>query len=210
VWANRGGGKTMMAAVATLLDCLFKDGSQVRILAGSFDQASRMYEYLVKFVTESFEDKLAEPVKKSGMSFTNGSKVEVLTQSAKSVRGCHIHKLRCDEVEMFDPDVFAAAQFITQSTDGKKAAMEIASTMHRPYGLMQDVVAGANESATPVFKWCLWEVIERCTERSCSGCPLESDCRGRARLSNGYYRIDDAISQMRRASRQRQARFCRF
>jgi hypothetical protein len=202
VWANRGGGKTMMAAVATLLDCLFKDGSQVRILAGSFDQASRMYEYLVKFVTESFEDKLAEPVKKSGMSFTNGSKVEVLTQSAKSVRGCHIHKLRCDEVEMFDPDVFAAAQFITQSTDGKKAAMEIASTMHRPYGLMQDVVAGANESATPVFKWCLWEVIERCTERSCSGCPLESDCRGRARLSNGYYRIDDAISQMRRASRQ--------
>jgi hypothetical protein len=202
VWANRGGGKTMMAAVATLLDCLFKEGSQVRILAGSFDQASRMYEYLVKFATEGFEDKLAEPVKKSGMSFTNGSKVEVLTQSAKSVRGCHIHKLRCDEVEMFDADVFEAAQFITQSTGGKKAAMEIASTMHRPYGLMQEVVAGALENGVPLFKWCLWEVIERCTDRSCSRCPLDKDCRGKARASGGYYRIDDAISQMRRSSRR--------
>ncbi|MFI4911042.1 MAG: hypothetical protein ACIAQZ_05190 [Sedimentisphaeraceae bacterium JB056] len=202
VWANRGGGKTMMAAVATLLDCLFKDAAQVRILAGSFDQASRMYEYLVKFVSDGFEDKLAEPIKKSGMSFVNGSKVEVLTQSAKSVRGCHIHKLRCDEVEMFDTEVFEAAQFITQSTDGKKAAMEIASTMHRPYGLMQDVVAGAKENSVPIFKWCLWEVIEKCTQQSCSRCPLNDDCRGRAKHADGYYRIDDAISQMRRSSRQ--------
>ncbi len=31
VWANRGGGKTQLAAVATLLDCLFKPRCQVRI-----------------------------------------------------------------------------------------------------------------------------------------------------------------------------------
>jgi broad specificity polyphosphatase/5'/3'-nucleotidase SurE len=35
VWANRGGGKTQLAAIATLLDCLFKPGCKVRILGGS-------------------------------------------------------------------------------------------------------------------------------------------------------------------------------
>lgn len=202
VWANRGGGKTLMAAIATLLDCIFKSGTQVRILAGSFDQASRMYDYLVGFVSNGFEDLICGEIRKSGMSFVNGSKVEVLTQSAKSVRGCHIHKLRCDEVEMFDKEVFDAAQFITQSTDGKKAAIELASTMHRPYGLMSEVVSKAADIHTPIFKWCLWEVIEKCTDFECSRCPLNSDCGGRAKNAGGYYRIDDAISQMSRSSRQ--------
>ena len=35
VWANRAGGKTKLAAVATLLDCLLKPNCQVRILGGS-------------------------------------------------------------------------------------------------------------------------------------------------------------------------------
>ena len=42
VWANRGGGKTQIAAIATLLDLLFKPGIQIRILGGSFDQSSKM------------------------------------------------------------------------------------------------------------------------------------------------------------------------
>src|SRR3954467_12414035 len=46
VWACRGGGKTMVGAVATLLDLLFKPGIQVRILGGSFEQSEKMYGYL--------------------------------------------------------------------------------------------------------------------------------------------------------------------
>ena len=42
VWANRSGGKTELAAVATLLDCIFKPGCQVRILGGSGEQAGCM------------------------------------------------------------------------------------------------------------------------------------------------------------------------
>ncbi|MFN9994008.1 MAG: hypothetical protein ACK54H_11745, partial [Phycisphaerales bacterium] len=34
VWANRGGGKTFLGAVATLLDMLFKPGISIRILGG--------------------------------------------------------------------------------------------------------------------------------------------------------------------------------
>lgn len=201
IWANRAGGKTELAAVATLLDCMFKPGCQVRILGGSGEQAGRMYEYLRSFINAGFEQFLAADVLKAKCHFTNGSAVEVLTQSATSVRGQHIHKLRCDELELFDEDVFAAAKFTTHSTAGITAAMEMISTMHRPYGLMQKVVSSAERFGTPIFKWCLWEVIERCKDRSCSRCPLWPDCGGKAKQADGYLKIDDCITQMRRASR---------
>jgi len=81
VWANRAGGKTELAAVATLLDCLFKPDCQVRILGGSGEQAGRMYEYLTGFLRNGYEQFLAGPVRKNKCHFVNGSAVEVLTQS---------------------------------------------------------------------------------------------------------------------------------
>jgi len=201
VWANRGGGKTDLAAVATLLDCIFKPNCQVRILAGSEDQAGRMYQYLTGFLRNGFERYLAGPVRKAGCRFLSGSAVDVLTQSQASVRGQHIQKLRCDEVELFDADVFNAAKFTTQSTGRIIAGMESISTMHKPYGLMQKLVSSAAQNDTPVFKWCIWETIEKCTDRNCSQCPLWGDCAGKARQANGYFKIDDCITQMRRSSR---------
>ncbi len=201
IWANRAGGKTELAAVATLLDCFFKPDCQVRILGGSGEQAGRMYEYLTGFLHNGFEQFLNGPVLKAKCRFANGSAVEVLTQSATSVRGQHVQKLRCDELELFNEDVFAAAKFTTQSTGRLTAAMELISTMHRPYGLMQKVVSSAPEFGTPIFKWCIWEVIETCIGRTCSQCPLWPDCQGKARASDGYLKIDDCITQMRRASR---------
>ena len=201
VWANRSGGKTELAAVATLLDCVFKANCQVRILSGSGEQAGRMYEYLTCFLRSGFEEFLSGPIYKDKSNFVNNSAVEVLTQSATSVRGQHIHKLRCDEVELFNSRVFEAAKFTTQSTEGLRGAMEMISTMHRPYGLMQRIVSSADQLGTPIFKWCLWEVIEKCRERSCSQCRLWGDCGGRAKEAEGYLKIDDCITTMQRASR---------
>jgi hypothetical protein len=79
--------------------------------------------------------------------------------------------------------------------------MEMISTMHQPYGLMQQIVASAPKYGTPIFKWCIWEVIEKCIGRSCSQCPLWQDCGGKAKIAAGYLKIDDCITQMRRASR---------
>ncbi len=201
VWANRAGGKTELAAVATLLDCLFKPNCQTRILAGSGEQAARMYEYFLNFLKNGFDRFLNEPPKKDRCHFTNNSDVEVLTQSATSIRGQHIQKLRCDEVELFEEDVFNAAKFTTQSKDDIIAAMEVISTMHRPYGLMQKLVADAQRHDVPIFKWCVWETIEKCKDRSCSRCPLWQDCGGKAKQAVGYLKIDDIITQMRRSSR---------
>jgi len=201
VWANRTGGKTELAAVATLLDCVFKPNCQVRILGGSGEQSGRLYEYLMGFLHNGFEEFLLGPARKSKCRFANGSAVEVLTQSPMSVRGQHTQKLRCDEVELFDWEVFAAAKFTTHSTGSLVAAMETISTMHRPYGLMQNIISSAGQLGTPVFKWCLWEVIEKCRDRSCSQCCLWDDCQGKAKQANGYLKIDDCATQMRRASR---------
>jgi hypothetical protein len=201
VWANRAGGKTQLAAVATLLDCIFKPNCKVRILGGSGEQSAGMYEYLTGFLRSGYESFLAGPALKSECHFTTGSSVEVLTQSPTSVRGQHTQKLRCDEVELFDEDVFAAAKFTTHSTTNLVAAMELISTMHRPYGLMQKAVSSAPQFNIPVFKWCVWEVIEKCSDRNCSQCPLLTDCQGKAKHAGGYLKIDDCITQMRRASR---------
>ncbi len=201
VWANRGGGKTELAAVATLLDCVFKPGCQVRILAGSGEQAGRMYEYLTGFLHGDFGDFLAGALRKEKCKFVNGSAVEVLTQSVKSVRGQHVQKLRCDEVELFEKRVFDAAKFSTQSKDGISGGMELISTMHRPYGLMQDIVSSSGQMGRQIFKWCLWEVIEKCIGRSCSQCKLWCDCGGKAKRADGYLKIDDCIRKMHRASR---------
>lgn len=201
IWANRGGGKTQLAAIATLLDCVFKPSCQVRILGGSGEQAGRMYNYLTGFLRDGFEEFLAGPIRKGKCCFANSSTVEVLTQSPMSVRGQHIQKLRCDEVELFDEDVFAAAKFTTHSTAEIKAAIETISTMHRPYGLMQKIVSSASENNTPVFKWCIWEVIEKCADRSCSQCRLWGDCAGKAKKAEGYLKIDDCLTAMQRASR---------
>ena len=201
VWANRGGGKTLLAAVLTLLDSLFKPGCETRILGGSGEQARRMYEYLAHFISGAFTAQIEGALLKTRCLFKNGSRVEVLTQSTTSVRGQHVQKLRCDELELFDADVFSAAHFTTHSTETIRAAMELLSTMHRPYGLMRKVVRQAAERGTPVFQWCVWEVIEKCVGRSCSQCPLWSDCKGKAKKGSGHLRVDDVIAQMKRASR---------
>ena len=79
--------------------------------------------------------------------------------------------------------------------------MEVISTMHRPYGLMQKLVADAQRYDVPIFKWCIWETIAKCTDRICSQCPLWQDCQGKAKNATGYLKIDDCITQMRRSSR---------
>ena len=106
VWANRGGGKTMLGAAATLLDLLFKPGIQIRILGGSFEQSQKMYEHLVALLERPvLRDVITQLPTQRRVELESGSTVELLSQSHRSVRGTRVHKLRCDEVEEFDPDL---------------------------------------------------------------------------------------------------------
>ncbi|HYD02489.1 MAG TPA: hypothetical protein VEB22_14775 [Phycisphaerales bacterium] len=149
VWANRGGGKTFLGAVATALDMLFKRGIEVRILGGSAEQSRRMHEHLRRiFEVERLAALVDGRSTDSRVRLRNGSRVEILAHSERSVRGVRVQKLRCDEVDLFDPELWQAAQLVTRSTspiDGPwgnevRGVVEVLSTMHVPMGLMWNVV----------------------------------------------------------------------
>jgi len=206
VWAPRGGGKTRLGAVATLLDLIHKPGCAVRILGGSLEQSLKMWEHLCPELLRNgvLPDRRGNSRR---ANLPNGSSVGILTQSQRAVRGLRVQKLRCDEVELFDPRVWEAAQLVTRSKGRDKAfvagAVEAISTWHTIGGLMERVVEGAAEGGAKVVKWCLLEVLERChPHRNCDSCPLWNDCRGIAKTCNGFVKIDDAIAMKRRVSQE--------
>jgi hypothetical protein len=295
VWANRGGGKTMLGAVVSLLDAIFKDGAAIRILGGSLEQSRKMYRYLTRLATgRHVADRLVDaagsprpgPGQRSGIGsrvirFATGSEVEILAQSERSVRGNRVQKMRCDEIELFDSDVWTSCQLVTESreelggrgdagTGGRgeggggrgdapavaggrrddceeasgargtgfanapspflaplpkgegeeggraessnpkseirnpklvRGSLEAFSTFHRVGGLMQQVIEAARRRGSPVYRWCVLDVLERCpAQRDCATCPLAPECRGRAKKADGFYRIDDAIAAKARVS----------
>ena len=211
VWANRGGGKTYLGAVATLLDLLFKPGVQVRILGGSLEQSSKMYGYLCRMVDQpALQGIIVGKPTQRGVALINGSAVEVLSQSQRSVRGQRVHKIRCDEVEEFNRDVWEAAQLVTRSgmcgDVFVRGTVEALSTMHRPFGLMNELVnrTGSIDSGqVRLFQWCALDVVERCPlERDCGACVLWDDCQGRAKEAQGFVSVDDLVAQWHRSSRE--------
>lgn len=154
VWASRGGGKTFLGAIATLLDLVYKPGIEIRILGGSLEQSQRMAEHLRRLLGTPCVQPLVKRITTGHITMTHGSRAAVLTHSQRSIRGTRVQKLRCDEVELFDEDVWQAAQLTTRAMklEGPwgstvRGSVEAFSTMHRPMGLMWKVVSEA-QSAT--------------------------------------------------------------
>lgn len=229
VWANRGGGKTYYAALATLLDLLFRPGIQVRILGGSLDQSRRMYDYLRTFLSRpGLEAHLERGATRRGLALRNGSRVEILAQAETSVRGHHVQKLRCDEVDLFEREIWSAAQFVTKSRDCGghfvRGSVEALSTMHRQFGLMKELVEQAGTGANPaqpreqggdplectgsagpwsLFNWCALDVLGGCPPPlSCDGCDLWEPCGGSAKqFDTGFFAVRDALAIRSRSSR---------
>lgn len=145
VWANRGGGKTLIAAAATILDALFRAPTQIRVLGGSFDQSDRLADY-IRTILDCYPNLVAGRATRQRVELINGSDIRMLAQSQRAVRGQHVQKIRCDEVDLFDPDVWRAVQFATRSTSRARGSIEVLSTLHRPGGLMHKLVTEATRA----------------------------------------------------------------
>ncbi|MEM9374076.1 MAG: hypothetical protein AAGA55_10575 [Planctomycetota bacterium] len=213
VWACRGGGKTYLAAVATVLDMVFKPGIEIRVLGGSLEQSKRMHAHLRSiFDREPFDSQIEGRITERRIALRNGSRVELLAQSQTSVRGTRVQKLRCDEVELFDPDVWEAAQLTTRSKHcgdiHVPGSIECLSTMHVPYGLMHDLVATCGaDGARRLFRWGVVDVLGVCgDEHACLECLIRAECAGRAKgrdrrgACGGHIPIDDAVALKHRVS----------
>jgi hypothetical protein len=201
-WANRSGGKTFNGALVTWLDSVFKTGCETKILGGSGEQSLRMYEHMKGFITPPFQHLVEGEALRTRTHLVNGSNIQILTASTKSVRGPHPQKLKLDEVDEFKDRIYEAALLIPKSARGIRAGVQIYSTMHKAYGLMNRVITEAAESGYRVFKWCVFDVMERCDGRDCDTCELWEDCEGRAQQADGFYPIEDAISARRKVSRE--------
>lgn len=220
VWANRGGGKTFLGAVATMLDLVFKPGIEVRILGGSMEQSARMHAHLRRlFKAPTLAEMIEGRVTDRRLALSNGSSVELLAQSQASVRGTRVQKLRCDEVELFHPEVWEAAQLTTRSKRCGgvmvRGAIECLSTMHRPHGLMHTLVGEARAGRRRLFRWGVLDVLAACgDEHRCEGdgekpgCVLFPECGGRAKhrpgnaegAALGFVSVDDAARMKGRVS----------
>jgi hypothetical protein len=185
-WANRGGGKTLLGALVTWLDTVFKDGCATKVLGGSLEQSKRMYEHLTGegdgwgLVNGNFQHLLRGEILAQRTVLNNLSNIQILTASSKSVRGAHPQKLKLDEVDEMDPRIYEAALSIPMTKGGHRASTHIYSTMHKTYGLMQAVVEEAPARGYRLYKWCILDVLERCEDRDCADCDLWEDCQGRA------------------------------
>ncbi|HED54594.1 MAG TPA: hypothetical protein ENJ00_10405 [Phycisphaerales bacterium] len=215
VWANRGGGKTFLGAVATALDMVFKPGIEIRILAGSLEQSTRMHEHIRHlFQREPLAPLVEGKMTDKRLRLTNGSRVELLAASQASVRGTRVQKLRCDEVDLFDQRIWEAAQLVTRSKvcgDVRvRGAIDCLSTMHVPFGMMSRLVKEAESGHRKLFTWGVVDVLEHCDDSyACDpgpgrACPLLPECAGSAkrRTEPGHIAIDDAIAMKRRVSQQ--------
>ncbi len=213
---------TRHAAVASLLDLLHKPGIDIRILGGSLEQSLRMWEHLYPDMQRLARERMVSSARSSRrIELAGGGRCAVLTQSQRAVRGLRLQKLRCDEVELFKPDIWEAAQLVTRSrpadatwsaASGPRApsvrpvmiggAIDALSTHHAPGGLMQKILDDAERNQTPVVRWCVLDVLQKCEpERECATCPLWDECQGLAKTRcEGFIPIDDAITMKRRVS----------
>lgn len=208
--ACRGGSKTVCGGLTSHLDSIHRAGCVTRVLGGSKAQSERMYEHKTAFDGLSFMDLVDGEPQMIRTRYGNGSLVEILVQSQTSVRGPHCPRLKMDEVDEFDREIYKAALGIPQSQNGIQAKVEIFSTLHKVHGLMSDVMESAGKDpTTAVYLWCIFEVLEQCryecslekpNMRCSSLVKYDSDgrevsffdvCRCKAKRSDGYYKVED-------------------
>lgn len=195
VWANRGGGKTQVGSLVTLVESCTYNNVGTRILGGSEEQSIRFYEHVKEFIYRGELTQLVDgdPLR-TRVSFKNGSQTIILSASEKSVHGPHIPRIKLDEVDMFEQSIYESVKYMLSSTEELRACVHIFSTMNQSGGLFSRLVEDAIARGQKVYTWCIWDVAERCEGRDCDACVLWPDCQGIAQKSNGFFRIDDIIT----------------
>lgn len=168
VWhASRGfGGKSALLAALAVAEAAML-GAGVTILGGSAEQSRRVHAYM-----EGRDSNLADAywnaphaprnLLKSALtayrtSLKNGGWIHALAGSARSVRGVHPARLRCDEIDEMDLHIFDAAMGQPMGLPGIASQIVASSTHQHPEGTMTEVLRRAAANGWPIFSWCYRE-----------------------------------------------------
>jgi hypothetical protein len=209
VHANRGGGKTQNGGIAAHHNAVHWPRYGVTILGGSFKQSDRMHDVMGAADRGEFKDLVWGKLSVTKTRYRNGSHIEALPASPTSVRSPHTPSLVRDEVDEIDEEIYGDSHGIAMAMGGYESRREDLSTSHRPGGLMERVIKGAEQIGRPVYRWCVWEVCQRCPYPCSPKNPYKkcremvkydqlnlphrfSDvCGGRAKRADGYYSLLD-------------------
>lgn len=172
VWKGSRGfaGKSLLLATLSMTEQITL-GAGVNLLGGSGEQAERVHDYM------SGEDKntqgmfwdaslaprwmlRTDPTKRL-TRLNNGGYVKALMASQASVRGPHPQRLRLDEIDEMEEDIFDAAMGQTMEGGTGITPQTVCSSTHQyPDGMMTEVLRRAEEQDWPVYEWCYRETLE--------------------------------------------------
>lgn len=173
VWkASRGlGGKSMLLALLALVEQVTL-GASVSLLGGSGEQSKRVHKYMTgedpnvrgKFWESPLAPRwlLKDPPTQTETRLTNGGFLKTLMASQTSIRGPHPQRLRLDECDEMDWDIFEGAMGQTMAANGIAAQTVMSSTHQYPDGTMTKILKMAAEAPRPwlIYEWCYRENLE--------------------------------------------------
>ena len=126
---GRQSGKTSMSAVLALHRALYRPGSLVLCLAPALRQSQELFGKVAGFYSKLGEKVPAGSERKLGMQLTNGSRVEALPGSEKTIRGYSgVDLLILDEAARVDDGLYYSVRPMLAVSGGRLLMMST------PYG----------------------------------------------------------------------------
>lgn len=188
--ASRGfGGKsTLMGTLCTIEAATL--GAQITVLGGSASQSQRVHEVTHErwFHETAPSGLLAGDPTRFQTRLKNGGWIIALMASQKSVRGPHPQRLRLDEVDEMDLELFEAAQGQPMDARGLKSQTVISSTHQYPDGTMTALIQRAHENGWPIHEWCWRECVG--TEEEPGWLSMEQVERKKVEVSQRMWEVE--------------------
>ena len=166
LWKPRGGGGSLAAAILIWLMMVYRQRSFLD-MAGSGEQAKRVYEYVSQFwyCVPNLADALldGDPLQ-SETRLKNGVTLSCVPASEKAARGKHTTGFVADESCQEDARVGRVLQAAVQGALSEpNFTIVLLSTFHVPYGFFQENWDLAEERGYRRYKWNIYDCMSRCT-----------------------------------------------
>ena len=210
--ANRGGGKTQILGLleGTEAEC---KRAELGHVAATLGQGDKLRGYLRDYF-QNREKELLKVDAARNLELYSGGKLDVLTATLKGVNAPHPRYVSIDEFDEIDLVVWLQAISMAMATgDDPHTATRVLSTWKFPVGLMTDLLDHHEERGFRIWRWCVFETLQRCDKPDCADChdakcydrlgkahTWADVCDGRARRSSGYMLLDDVIRKFRAMS----------
>ena len=198
-FANRGGGKTLGLAILENAGMVLRAPLEINHFGSVTTQSDICYDYFRSFAESEHLNHLfrEREIQRTNTEAINGSSISIHPATMPKVSGGHPNWASLDEVETLERrGVIEKFRGMSQTSNGNHRVDIYTSTRDRAYGPFQKLLLWAESVGVPIYKWCIWEVLERCPPtRDCRSCPAWERCQGKARRTNGFYPLQDFIDR---------------